>query len=90
MRAATEEIKDGFYLDRKDEHVDLLLHAAAKALSEIYEGSYEFNNREDGWVGIRVYLNPGQAEKVAGPERKGKAIKKLIVDFEKQEFGFER
>jgi len=85
-----EEIRGGFHLCMKDEHVDLVLHAAAKALSEFYEGSYEYKNLDDGWVGIRVFLNPDPVEKIAGPERRGHAIKKLIVDFEKQEFSFER
>lgn len=84
-----EEIRGGFHLDMKDERVDLVLHAAAKALSEIYAGSYECKDLEDGWSGIRVFIDEGQVEKI-GPGRRRAAIKKLIVDFEKQEFSFER
>jgi len=89
MRATNDPQANGFHLDRKDDHVDLVLRAAAKALSEIYQGGYDVKDLEDGFVGIRVHLGMGQVEKIAGYCRQGKKIKRLIVDFEKDQFHME-
>ena len=73
------------------EHVDLVLVAAVKALSELYQGGYDVSDFDDGFVGIRVHLNMDQVERIAGPGRRGdKSIRRLIVDFEKGRFHFER
>lgn len=91
MKATENPQMNGFYLDKRDDHVDLVLSAAAKSLSELYQGSYDVRDLDDGFVGIRVHLSLEQVEKIAGYCRTGdRSIKRLIVDFETGRFSFER
>lgn len=71
------------YLSLNDKGVELLVRAAAKAMSESNRGSYEYKDLEEGWIGIRVFVDP----KNVGT---GPAIKALVVDILEDRFRFER
>nr|EES53889.1 MAG: hypothetical protein UBAL3_44810027 [Leptospirillum ferrodiazotrophum] len=76
---------DSAYLDLDDTHVDLVTHAAAKALSELHRGSYEYKELADGWIGFRVCIDPSRV-KVRVDDQHGPKI--MVVSFEKEQFNF--
>jgi len=70
------------YLSLNDKDVELLVRAAAKAMAEPNRGSYEYKDLGEGWIGIRVFVDP---KNVGAP-----AIKALVVDILGDQFHFER
>lgn len=73
------------YLDFNDDCVDLVAHAAAKALSELHSGSYEYRELPDGWIGFRVQIDPSRV-KAKIDHAHGPKI--MVVSFEKNQFNF--
>ncbi|EAY56058.1 MAG: hypothetical protein UBAL2_86920217 [Leptospirillum rubarum] len=73
------------YLDLGDDHVDLVTHAAAKALSELYRGTYEYKELPDGWIGFRVSIDPSRIKTTVDRHF---ASKSMLVSFERNEFNF--
>jgi len=70
------------YLDMSDRNLRLLLDSAGKALSAIYNNKrYECRDMEGGGAGIRISVDTEAKE--------NNEVKKLIVDFEKQQFTLE-
>ncbi|MHB1729602.1 MAG: hypothetical protein ACYCVG_01350 [Leptospirillum sp.] len=74
------------YLNFKDDHVELVAHAAAKALSELHGASYEYKELSDGWIGFRVQIDPERVK--ARVDNLDYVPRVMVVSFEKENFNF--
>ncbi|MBN6739905.1 hypothetical protein JKG47_05025 [Acidithiobacillus sp. MC6.1] len=59
------------YLNTGDEYGYDILRIAAKAIAEAYQTTYDApKNLPDGWIGIRVDINPERLQAVPGTDAK--------------------